>query len=234
MSRAFRLSAKKLEESGALKYEIREGKPSELRLYNLRKFFRKFAIQMGFEVVEYMMGHMVKGVDGNYRPQDPEYYRDLYSEKAMPFLRLETSSPLETEQAITELERENRKLRAQIETLQGTMEKIHEKVFREKIEDQTLEKAQENWEKEHPHDAEKFERMIEREEKYLAEHPEERKKREEEDKKQEAEFEKYLKENPEDIAEQEKWIEEEAIRMDERSKTLRELQEIIKRAKETR
>jgi site-specific recombinase XerC len=107
MSRAFRLSLRKLEESGALKYEIREGKPSELRLYNLRKFFRKFAIQMGFEIVEYMMGHIVKGVDGNYRPQDPEYYRTLYAEKAMPFLRLEEPTPTETGEIINTLKKQH-------------------------------------------------------------------------------------------------------------------------------
>lgn len=46
VSRAFRVAARKLEESGALTFEIREGKPSELRLYVLRKFFRKYANQM--------------------------------------------------------------------------------------------------------------------------------------------------------------------------------------------
>jgi len=98
MSRAFRLAARKLEKSGALEYEIREGKPSELRLYNLRKFFRKYANQMGFENVNYLMGHTVRGSDANYKPQDPEFYRTLYSEKAMPFLRLEEPTPTETEQ----------------------------------------------------------------------------------------------------------------------------------------
>jgi hypothetical protein len=97
MSRAFRLAARKLEKSGAIEFEIREGKPSELRLYNLRKFFRKYANQMGFENVNYLMGHTVRGSDANYKPQDPEFYRLLYAEKAMPFLRLEEPTPTETE-----------------------------------------------------------------------------------------------------------------------------------------
>jgi integrase len=97
MSRAFRLAARKLEKSGAIEFEIREGKPSELRLYNLRKFFRKYANQMGFENVNYLMGHTVRGSDANYKPQDPEFYRQLYAEKAMPFLRLEEPTPTETE-----------------------------------------------------------------------------------------------------------------------------------------
>jgi integrase len=98
MSRAFRLAARKLEKSGAINYQIREGKPSELRLYNLRKFFRKYANQMGFENVNYLMGHTVRGSDANYKPQNPEFYRTLYADKAMPFLRLEEPTPTETEQ----------------------------------------------------------------------------------------------------------------------------------------
>ena len=125
MSRAFRLAARKLEKSGALEYEVREGKPSELRLYNLRKFFRKYAIQMGFEVVEYMMGHTVKGVDGNYRPQDPGYYRELYAEKAMPFLRLEAPTPTETTEIIKMLKRQHQK---EIEAIKTQYEKRLEKI----------------------------------------------------------------------------------------------------------
>jgi hypothetical protein len=38
VSRASRLATRKLEKTGALPYEVREGKPSELRLYNLKVF----------------------------------------------------------------------------------------------------------------------------------------------------------------------------------------------------
>lgn len=77
VSRAFRMAARKLEKTGALHFEIREGKPSELRFYTLRKFFRKYANQMGFEHVNYMMGHTTKGSDSNYTPKDPEFYQYL-------------------------------------------------------------------------------------------------------------------------------------------------------------
>lgn len=97
------MAARKLEKSGALHYEIREGKPSELRFYTLRKFFRKYANQMGFEHVNYVMGHTTKGSDSNYTPKDPEFYRELYKEKAMPFLRLETATPTETEKTLEDL-----------------------------------------------------------------------------------------------------------------------------------
>jgi len=232
MSRAFRLAARKLERSGAIEYEVREGKPSEIRLYNLRKFFRKYAIHMGFEVVEYMMGHIVKGVDGNYRPQDPEYYRELYAEKAMPFLRLEASSPLETEKAITTLEKENRELKNHIKRLEDTMEKIYQKVFNEEIAKEEYEKWLEDnaglLEVEHK----EHEEARKEEEEYLDKHPEERRRREEQNRKNYEEYMKYLEEHPEEIEEQEKWMEEEAIRMDERRRTLGELQDVIKKAKE--
>ena len=45
----------------------------------------------------------------NYKPEDPEFYRQLYLEKAMPVLRLETLNPLETEKAIEELKQESEK-----------------------------------------------------------------------------------------------------------------------------
>lgn len=230
MSRAFRLSARKLEESGALDYEIREGKPSELRLYNLRKFFRKYANQMGFENVSYLMGHTVRGSDANYKPQDPEFYRELYVEKAMPFLRLETSSPLETEKAITTLEQENRELRDQIKGLESMMQRIYDRVFAEKIEEEAIEKLLD----ENSENDGQIEETIRKDEEYLAKHPEERKRREEEERRFEEDYEKYVEDNKEKFEAQEKWIEEESIRLDERRKTLQELQDILNKAKESR
>jgi integrase/uncharacterized coiled-coil protein SlyX len=124
MSRAFRLAARKLEESGALNYEIRKGKPSELRLYNLRKFFRKYANQMGFENVNYLMGHTARGSDANYKPQDPEFYRQLYAEGAMPFLRLETATPSETEKTIDELKKQLETRDKEIEAMKEQLEAL--------------------------------------------------------------------------------------------------------------
>ena len=234
MSRAFRLAARKLEKSGAIEYKIREGKPSELRLYNLRKFFRKYANQVGFENVNYLMGHTVRGSDANYKPQDPEFYRELYAEKAMPFLRLETSSPLETEKAITTLEQENRELKNQIKRLENTMGKIYQKVFNEK----TAEEEHEKWLEENAElieaEAKEHEEALREEEEYLNKHPEKRKRREEQDRLNYEEWLKYLRDHVEEIEEQEKWVEEEAIRLDERRKTLAELQEIINKAKESK
>lgn len=124
VSRAFRMAARKLEESGALNFEIREGKPSELRLYILRKFFRKYANQMGFEHVNYMMGHTTTGSDSSYTPKDPEWYRNLYKDKAMPFLRLESATPTETDKTIAELKRQLEERDKQVETMRDTLTKI--------------------------------------------------------------------------------------------------------------
>jgi hypothetical protein len=92
----------------------RADRPAEIRLYNLRKFFRKMANQAGFENVEYWMGHTGPGVDSSYRPRDPEFYRKIYAEKAAPFLRLETATPSETEKQIEELRQENVVLKDQL------------------------------------------------------------------------------------------------------------------------
>jgi len=233
VSRAFRMAARKLKKSGAIDFEVREGKPSELRFYTLRKFFRKQAHQIGFENVSYMMGHTVRGSDANYKPQDPEFYRGLYAEKAMPFLRLETSNPLETEKAITTLEQENRELKNQIKKLEDTMGKIYAKVFHEKTAEEEYKRWLEENSEKIEEDALEHEEFLRREEEYLKKHPEERKRREEQDRKTTEEFLKYLNEHPEEFEEQEKWMEEEEIRLDERRKTLQELQDIVKKAKET-
>jgi len=73
------------------------------------------------------MGHTVtEGVDEHYRPKDVEFHRQLYAEKAMPYLRLEAATPSETEQTIMELrkqlterDREVADLRQEIDGLRG-------------------------------------------------------------------------------------------------------------------
>jgi integrase len=115
----------KLQQKGLIdvKQEV-EGKPRDIRFYNLRKFFRKYAHQAGFEFVQFWMGHTVKaGVDDHYRPQDVEFHRKLYKEKAMPFLRIETHTPTEIDKKITELEEENKKLGTEVAALSTSIKK---------------------------------------------------------------------------------------------------------------
>jgi integrase len=115
VSSLFRKAVRILKEKGVMDYEQKKAdRPAEIRLYNLRKFFRKMANQAGFENVEYWMGHTGPGVDSSYRPRDPEFYRKIYAEKAAPFLRLETATPSETEKQIEELRQENVVLKDQL------------------------------------------------------------------------------------------------------------------------
>jgi len=74
-SHRFREAALQLREKGTLSFEQKQiGKPSELRLYNLRKYFRKYANHAGFEFVQFWMGHIVKeGQEESYRPKDVEF-----------------------------------------------------------------------------------------------------------------------------------------------------------------
>jgi len=125
ISSLFRKAVRMLRDKGLMDYEQKQkDKPAEIRLYSLRKWFRKYAIQAGFENVDFWMGHTGPGVDSAYRPKDEEFYRKIYAEKAMPFLRLETSTPSETEKKIEELRQENTELKSRLNHLASATEGI--------------------------------------------------------------------------------------------------------------
>jgi site-specific recombinase XerC len=203
ISKFFAQTVKKLHEKEMMELkQKKENKPHDIRLYNLRKWFRKYANQAGFEFVQFWMGHTVNaGQDKHYRPKDVEYHRKLYAEKAMPHMRLETATPTETEKAISDLKQENKKLK-------DMMQKIYQKVFREEIEHEKFRK----WEEEHAEEIEQQEKRAEEHDKWLKEHPEGR---------------KESKLSEEDI----KRLIESDIRADERRKILKELQDLIKKSK---
>jgi len=124
ISGIFKRVIEQLKEKGMMDFEQKQvGKPRTVRLYNLRKFFRKFANQAGFEFVQFWMGHIVKeGQEESYRPQDPEFHRKLYAEKAMPFLRFETATPSETDKLIQIQAQEIKSLKGQIAEFDRIME----------------------------------------------------------------------------------------------------------------
>jgi len=62
------------------------------------------------------------------------------TKRLMPYLRIETATSTETDKAITTLKQENRELKEQIGKLEIIMEKIHNKVFHEKIESKEYKK----------------------------------------------------------------------------------------------
>jgi len=135
---------RKLRKKGVLNFtQKKRGKPAELRLYTLRKYFRKFANQAGFELVQFWMGHVVQaGQEEHYRPRDVEFHRKLYAEKAMPFLRLEQSTPTETEKVIEDLRNQlaerNGTVRELQDRIQSTERKLAEleKLIREALEEE--------------------------------------------------------------------------------------------------
>jgi len=125
-SNLFARTVQKLQAKGLIKVKQKQKrKPRDIRLYNLRKFFRKHAHQAGFELVQFWIGHTVKaGQDEHYRPTDLEYHRKLYADKAMPFLRLETATPTDTDRTIKELREQLKERDKEINALEGKMAKL--------------------------------------------------------------------------------------------------------------
>lgn len=146
ISQIFMRAVRKLEKKGIIKIKDRQHrKPAEVRLYNLRKFFRKYAGQAGIEFVNFWMGHKtnykaphIPSSDEHYFDKsDVEWHRKLYAEKAMPHLRIEMPTLTETEQRIEELkeqlkqkdkliQEQEKRLRSLEEFQKDTLERIHE------------------------------------------------------------------------------------------------------------
>ncbi len=80
------------------------GKPRNVRLYSLRKFFRKCAGHAGQDYVKFWMGHSLGGVDSAYFSRDPEHHRKIYQEKAAPHLYIEHALESELEDLRAEVE----------------------------------------------------------------------------------------------------------------------------------
>jgi glutaredoxin len=129
ISGIFKRVIEQLKEKGLMDFEQKQvGKPRTVRLYNLRKFFRKFANQAGFEFVQFWMGHIVKaGQEENYRPQDPEFHRKLYAEKAMPFLRFETATPSESDKIMQSQAQEIEQMKQELKELRAFAKFMEEK-----------------------------------------------------------------------------------------------------------
>lgn len=62
---------------------------------------------------------------------DPAFYRTLYSEKAMPFLRLETATPTETDKIIRQQAREIEGLTQRVQDLKRTMLALFQEMVNE-------------------------------------------------------------------------------------------------------
>ena len=104
-SRAFRRAAQKLKKKRKINYEIRRGKPSELRLYSLIEFYKK-------NTNDYR-----KELDNDTIRKNDEFCRNLYEKLAMPSLEIEPPSPIE----IHQLRKENQELKEQFIKLEKSM-----------------------------------------------------------------------------------------------------------------
>jgi hypothetical protein len=92
VSRTFKLSLQKLKKEKIITYEERgKGKPSELRLSSLTKFYEKNAENYLLEVK-------------NNPDKEDEFYRRLYEKKALPFLEIETPTTTELKDRIEKIE----------------------------------------------------------------------------------------------------------------------------------
>ena len=108
--------------------EIRKGKkPQPLRLYCLRKYFRKFAGAGGVDMANFWMGHQtsygtnISKSDQAYFSKDVEHHRQIYEEKALPGLRIFEPSGWETEQTIKMLQQRIGELERDLEELRTAL-----------------------------------------------------------------------------------------------------------------
>ena len=133
MSGIFSRTVRIMKEKDLIDFELNtEGKPSEIRLYCLRKFFRKYASHAGVEYVNFWMGHKtdykaphIPASDVHYfSREDVEFQRRIYEEKAMPDLKLETFTPKEEIAQLKRLERELEKKDREIGELRNGMTKL--------------------------------------------------------------------------------------------------------------
>jgi len=123
LSVCFKALVNKLRITGNMNFERTAGKPAEVRLYNLRRYFRKFAgIMADDKHVQFWMGHSL-GVDDHYFSRDVELHRKVYAEKAMPYLLLGRATQTETENEIKTLTAEVEKLRNELRITQLVTDK---------------------------------------------------------------------------------------------------------------
>jgi hypothetical protein len=130
ISMIFAFIIRRFQAAGTLDY-IRgpKRKPSELRLYDLRKFFRKHAYLAGFEVVEFWMGRKVRvDTDNHYRSRDVEFCRNLYADNAMPYLRINTPTPTEIDKTLSLQASEIQKVKEQNALLNMALERMQKEM----------------------------------------------------------------------------------------------------------
>jgi len=185
---------------------------NKIKLYNLRKYFRNNN-HADWDYKNFWMGHISKlGVDKHYidtstTPKNIEKHKQIYKEKAMPHLKIETTTPDEIVQTATKLETENKELKNRLE----------------KIENIILPK--ENRYEEFPPEYWKFvEKEFREHQKWLKEHPQKLKKQEKKSEKRQEDYQETIEEIH---------IEHIETKLNKLQNQLKELQNIIEKTKKT-
>jgi hypothetical protein len=91
VSRAFARTAQKLKKQKKINYKTEYGKPNELRLFSLIRFYK-------IKAKDYL-----SELRNNNTSKDNESYRKRYEEKAMPSLEIEPTTPIEMQQLKKEI-----------------------------------------------------------------------------------------------------------------------------------
>ncbi len=100
----FSRAIEQLKAKGMLDFEQKApGKPRSLRLYVLRRWFRRAAGNAGQDYARFWMGHTL-GVDSHYFSRDAEHHRKIYMEKAACHLWIEQPPQSELEDLRAEVE----------------------------------------------------------------------------------------------------------------------------------
>lgn len=129
ISHIFRRTVRKLKKQKVLDFKNKKSENAnrnELRLYNLRKYFRNHAGSAGPDFVNFWMGHSL-GVDGSYFSKtDFEMHRKQYAEKAMKNLRIDNKTPDENEELMIELRAKLDEKDKEIQELKASVGQITE------------------------------------------------------------------------------------------------------------
>ena len=113
ISRTFKRTAQKLQKQRTITYEVKQGKPSQLRLYSLVNFYKTNAKQY------------LKELSNTPKGKDDEFYRRLYKEKAMPNLQIEPPTQTQIQHLTERLDNKDTEvntLKETITTLQPLVE----------------------------------------------------------------------------------------------------------------
>ena len=229
ISHIFRRTVEKLKKQKVLNFNNKEGEKAnrnELRLYNLRKYFRNHAGKAGTDYVNFWIGHSL-GIDEHYFSQiNIPDLRKQYQEIAMKNLRIDTKTPDQNEDTISKLEQQNRELRDRLEKIEKTLFPNQQNI------------EYERYLTEHPEQAEWEEKQMQEHLKWGKEHPEEGKHQQEQSDKDFKDHEKYLTEHPEQAEWEEKQMEEmikihQEERLAELEEKMNDILKLLRKDKET-